>query len=403
MTYNIDAGKAYTELAFAFIHHAVAFNLTNCNVNRLRLNVNEATIDNCDFTLTTNSGFDGYCIYYYGNNNSEVIVKNSRFNTAGKAIVMYSESAKVYNLDVVDCTFTSSNASTDKAAIQMHTELGISGTLDITRCTATGFADVNGGLWNEINNGNGTPTNKFTITVDGKTLVRTQAQFEAAIKAGQTEIDLFPGTYKITSVANNKKLTIKGEEDAIIDVRSGLSYATGANITFEGITIQSDPEGAGYTNGFADFKYAIFKKCVIDGTLGLDFSCEFNECTFNIEGDYYNLWTWGAGAAKFNKCTFNSDGKSLLVYANVLDNNSDLQTINITECTFNDKGTIAGKAAIEIGNDYNKSYNLVVNNTTVNGFDINPNGIKTNTTLWANKNSMPKEKLNVVVDGVDVY
>jgi hypothetical protein len=61
------------------------------------------------------------------------------------------------------------------------------------------------------------------------------------------------------------------------------------------------------------------------------------------------------------------------------------------------------KAAIEIGNDYNTSYNLVVNNTKVYGYEINPNGISTGTTLWANKNSMPKDKLNVVVDGVDVY
>ena len=167
MTYTVAAGKGYTEQAFAFIHHAVAFNLKNCNADRLRLNVNKATIDNCDFTLNTNSGFDGYCLYYYGKDKSNVVVENSRFNTAGKAIVMYNEGAPILNLDVKKCTFTSSNTSTDKAAIQMHTEYGISGTLDITECTATGFADVNGGLWNELNNNNGTPTDKFDITVDG--------------------------------------------------------------------------------------------------------------------------------------------------------------------------------------------------------------------------------------------
>ena len=49
------------------------------------------------------------------------------------------------------------------------------------------------------------------------------------------------------------------------------------------------------------------------------------------------------------------------------------------------------------------SYELIVNNTIVNGFAINNKGINTDTTLWANKNSMPQDKLNVVVDGVDVY
>lgn len=109
------------------------------------------------------------------------------------------------------------------------------------------------------------------------------------------------------------------------------------------------------------------------------------------------MWTWGAPTATFNSCTFNCDGKSLLLYGQA---NTKL-TVN--NCTFNDNGEISGKAAIEIGNDYNKSYELVVNNAKVNGFDINTTGINTNTTLWANKNSMSQEKLNVVVDGVDVY
>jgi hypothetical protein len=75
----------------------------------------------------------------------------------------------------------------------------------------------------------------------------------------------------------------------------------------------------------------------------------------------------------------------------------------MNNCVFNDNGTISGKAAIEIGNDYNTAYELTVNKATVNGFDINTAGINTNTTLWANKNSMGQDKLNVVVDDVDVY
>ncbi len=167
LTYNLNAGKGYTEQAFAFVHHATAFNLKNCNVNRLRLNVYEANIEDCTFTLDTSSGFDGYCIYYYGNNNSTVNVKNSTFATAGKGICIYSESAKAYNLNVDKCSFTSSDSATDKAAIQMHTELGISGNVKITETTATGFADINGGLWNELNNNTKVATDKFDIWVDG--------------------------------------------------------------------------------------------------------------------------------------------------------------------------------------------------------------------------------------------
>ncbi|MBO5831137.1 MAG: hypothetical protein J6R01_05990 [Alistipes sp.] len=167
LTYNLNAGKDYTEQAFAFVHHATAFNLKNCNVNRLRLNVYEANIEDCTFTLNTSSGFDGYCIYYYGNDNSTVNVKNSTFATAGKGICIYSEHAKAYNLNVDKCSFTSSDSATDKAAIQMHTELGISGNVKITETTAAGFANINGGLWNELNNNTKVATDKFDIWVDG--------------------------------------------------------------------------------------------------------------------------------------------------------------------------------------------------------------------------------------------
>jgi hypothetical protein len=137
---------------------------------------------------------------------------------------------------------------------------------------------------------------------------------------------------------------------------------------------------------------------VINGTYTLYGDSEFNNCTFNVSGNVYNLWTWGAPKAEFNSCTFNSDGKALLLYGRVNTN------LTVNGCTFNDKGGLSDlKAAIEIGNDYNTSYNVVVDNTTVNGYEINDNGINTGTTLWANKNSMPKDKLNVVVDGVDVY
>ena len=78
--------------------------------------------------------------------------------------------------------------------------------------------------------------------------------------------------------------------------------------------------------------------------------------------------------------------------------------LTVNNCTFNDNGGLADlKAAIEIGNEYGKSYELIVNNTTVNGYEINDRGISTGTTLWANKNSMGTDKLNVVVDGVDKY
>lgn len=170
LTYQVPVGLAYSEFDFAFIQRGKKFEMSNCVVDggRLRLNVNEGVIDNCTFNVTESNGFDGYALYYYGANNSTVKVSNSTFNTAGKAIVMYNESAMVFNLDVENCTFSSSNSATDKAAIQMHTENGISGTLDITNSIATDFADKNSGLWKEVNNNTKAETNQFDITVDNQ-------------------------------------------------------------------------------------------------------------------------------------------------------------------------------------------------------------------------------------------
>ena len=244
-----------------------------------------------------------------------------------------------------------------------------------------------------------TQGNETTVPV-----VRSTADMNKALAENDSTIVLTEGTYTVGAAAG-KTVTLVGNENTKVDVTSGLTYVRGANVTFEGLTIQSAPEGAGYTNGLADAQSSVFNNCIIDGTLGLDYSCEFNNCEFNIEGNYYNVWTWGAGTAKFNGCTFNSDGKALLVYANVLDNGTNCQTVEINNCVFNDNGddTVTGKAAIEIGDDYNKSYNLIINNTTVNGYAINNDGINTGTTLWANKNSLGTDELNVIVNGVDVY
>ena len=167
LTTKLAAGFGYTEGTFGFLHHYKEVNLINCNSDRIRLNCSTANIEGCTFTLTTSSGFDGYAIYYYGNANSTVNVKDCVFYTAGKAIVIYSESAKAYNLNVDDCQFYSSDASTDKAAVQMHTEYGITGVVKINNCTATDFNAINNGLWNELNNNTKALTNVFEKYVDG--------------------------------------------------------------------------------------------------------------------------------------------------------------------------------------------------------------------------------------------
>lgn len=170
LTYTVPTGLAYTESTFAFIQRVKNVEIKDCIIDgSLRLNIVDggvANIEGCTFNVNTQSGFDGYGLFYYAASGSTVNVKDCEFNTMGKAIVLYNESPQVYKLNVDNCKFVASQTS-DKCAIQMHTELGISGTVHINNCTATGFLAKNGGLWNEVNNSTKEETYKFNIFVNG--------------------------------------------------------------------------------------------------------------------------------------------------------------------------------------------------------------------------------------------
>ena len=255
----------------------------------------------------------------------------------------------------------------------------------------------------------------FNITIDpiydgeyNNYLASSNEDITNAISAGVTTISLTPGTYIIPDDAKGKTLTFIGTgnpEDTKIATQDDGSYEgcdyslDGATVTFENITINTDSHT--YT-GYARCK-GTYKNCVINGTYTLYGDSKFENCTFNVSGNVYNIWTWGAQNAEFDSCTFNSDGKALLLYQ------EGTNTINLTvnRCIFNDNGGLtAKKAAIEIGDaPYGKTptYNVTVSGTTVNGYEINDEGYNTGTTLWGNKNSMPADRLNVTVDGVNVY
>ena len=221
---------------------------------------------------------------------------------------------------------------------------------------------------------------------------------------------LAAGTYQIPDTPAGSSVTLIGAgnpEDTIIAGHDdGASEGDGdysfdsCNVTFENMTITFTTT---YFPGFPRMK-GTFKNCIINGVYTLYDDSTFENCTFNISGDLYNVWTWGATVATFNNCTFNCDGKAVLLYGR------GTTKLTMNNCKFNDNGdnTVTGKAAIEIGNDYGTSYELVVNKATVNGFSStslkqNQGGYDLGSTLWGNKDRMPQSKLNVVVDGVDVY
>lgn len=235
-------------------------------------------------------------------------------------------------------------------------------------------------------------------------MLTTQDQFDSALAAGDNvEIVLGAGNFQLKDkAAENKTVTIKGTTDTVVtvvgDTGYQMTYQNGATLTFEGVTIQGQMSGV--YGGIAHVAKTTFVNCTIEGKLTLYGDAVFTNCTFNNDNDY-SIWTWGAKNAEFVGCTFNSGGKAILLYGGAGSSEAPTTVLTVTNCVFNDNDTLTtDKAAIETGNDYGATYELFVNNITVNGF---ANGKNTNSKIWANKNSMDADHLNVVIDGVDVH
>ena len=278
-------------------------------------------------------------------------------------------------------------------------------TQDFTNGYKTEAADVStiGSIFGRGYIAESNVNNKTDISILVKVYDPETAQLALDAASSARTIEFADGTYDMTKLTaiTGKTLTFVGAgEKTIFDYSSQQygQYVNGGNGTFvfKNMTIRRSTETYA---GMAHTASTSYENCTITGTYYVyETKAKFTDCKFNVTGDFYNCWTWGALNATFDGCTFNSDGKAMLLYGT-----KDTK-LTINKCTFNDSDVLdVKKAAIEIGDDYGKSYTLVVNETDVNGFAINDEGIKTNTELWANKNSMPKDKLSVTVDGVKVY
>ena len=201
----------------------------------------------------------------------------------------------------------------------------------------------------------------------------------------------------------SRDITFVGDDSQTVDVITNavsaeggqLNYQRGSSFTYENLTIQA---GEGNFDGIVCNELT-FKDCTIKGKLTLFGKATFINCVFdNTMANQYSIWTWGGTDVTFEGCTFNTNGKAILLYGGADGKNPTNLVVN--NCVFNDRNNgTAGKAAIEIGNDYNATYTLTVNNATVNGFTAGKN---TGSTLWANKNSMDAAHLTVTIDGTKV-
>ena len=225
----------------------------------------------------------------------------------------------------------------------------------------------------------------------------TDRNVNISIASGQT-ITLDNGI--ANEGAKSRDVTFVGDGSQTVDVAKNapaaegakhLNYQRGSTFTFENLTIEN---GTDTYDGIVCDELT-YKNCTIKGVTTLYGKATFINCTFeNNMANQYSIWTWGGTDVTFENCTFNTNGKAILLYGSAPTN------LVVNNCTFNDRNNgSAEKAAIEIGNDYNATYTLTVNNATVNGF---ADGKNTGSKLWANKNSMDAAHLTVTIDGTQV-
>ncbi len=205
------------------------------------------------------------------------------------------------------------------------------------------------------------------------------------------------GEYTLPSMTG-KEVTLSGTKDTVIDTTNGMPNTTNAALTFEGVTIDFKKGGSFGTNGFTHSEKVVYKNCTITGTQFLYSEAEFINCTFVVEGDAYAVWTYGSPKATFTNCTFNTDGKAILVY---LEAAADAK-ITVEGCTFN-ATTNRSKAAVEVGESAygnQAKYKIVISDSTA---DTNFTTNHSTSNLWGNKNDMPVDRLNIFINGTEVY
>ena len=255
----------------------------------------------------------------------------------------------------------------------------------------------------------------YFVTKAGVTPVADQEGMNTAISGDGTSKDKpitveLPSNTTVTldnGIANegdkSRNITFVGDGTQTFDVITKainaeggmLNYQRGSSFIFKNLTIKA---GEGDFDGIVCDELT-FENCTLTGSRSLYGKATFVNCVFeNTMANQYSIRTWGGTDVKFDKCTFNTNGKAILLYGKATE--AKPTNLIVTNCTLNDrKNGAAGKAAIEIGNDYNATYSLTITNCTVNGF---AEGKNTGSKLWANKNSMDAGHLSVTIDGSKV-
>ena len=165
MTFN-NVTFNYGTANYKGLQHAGTMVYNNCIINgQVFLYGASETFNNCTFNQTSSGSYN---VWTYSA--KEVVFNGCTLNSAGKSVLVYAESAGIYNnVTFIDTILIASEAVDGKAAIEIDTSLTAGAYIAIDGTYALGFADgsVSGNaLWNN-KKGNEGANNDVTIVIDG--------------------------------------------------------------------------------------------------------------------------------------------------------------------------------------------------------------------------------------------
>ena len=208
--------------------------------------------------------------------------------------------------------------------------------------------------------------------------------------------------YDITgSNLTNKTITFTGAATDTLTLTNAAhkqTAASGADLTFENITLKNDNTADDY-RGIIHVAKVTINNCEILGfMMGYATQLNCNHCTFTASCKFH-MWTYGSNC-KFNDCTFNSSysssgGKAINVYT---DQTYDQRIIEFTDCEFNATNHSGNGSAIQINSQFT-CFVIYVNNCTVTGYsNTEATAVPGYENLANNKSTSTKTTL--YIDGV---
>ena len=353
VTFNNVTFDYYPNGNYTGLQHSGNLTYNNCTINgQVFLYGTSETFNNC--TFNQNSA-DAYNVWTYGA--AQVAFNECTFNSAGKSVLIYTESATTFNtVTVTDCDFIASAPVEGKAAIEMDSSLsaGINLTIDgETTVNNFGSGNVsNNSLWNNKNGNETEANNDITVVVNnvtvlepwapvakiGETPYETLAKAISAATAGQT-ITICSDVNE--NVTINKNLTIDGGDNNYTGTMTGNA---GLNVTVQNLNFVNawfDKSSKSTTGTY------IFKNCSFDG--------------YNATQNYAFRFK-GANSVTIENCTVKDYLYSFLYVT------SSTATVNIKDVTVEDCPSYGVRFSSGVTNT--SIENLTVKNSN-NGFVIN--------------------------------